>query len=294
MTLISYTETPIQEIRDALLEKAGIRLLIKREDLNNPEVSGNKWWKLKHNLFRAHELGHHTLLTFGGAYSNHLYALAAAAHALKVKSIGIVRGEQTLPLNRTLDFATRKGMKLHYLSREQYREKSDEKILTEMRNRFGEFYLIPEGGTNEEAIKGCFELGEKLMREIQFDTLCLAVGTGGTLAGVVQALQPNQEVIGVSVLKDGRFLADEVRKWLPERVPGRWRIETRFDFGGYAKTTPELMNFLKRQQSSHQLPLDQVYTAKALFAVYSMIEKGKFRRGSTVLMLHTGGLQGAA
>lgn len=291
--MISYTETPIVEIREESIKEGGLRLLIKREDLNHKHISGNKWWKLKYNLARAQELGHETLLTFGGAYSNHLYAVAAAARELGMNSIGIVRGEETQPLNPTLNFVTQQGMVLHYLARAQYREKSGEAVLQDLQNRFGSFYLIPEGGTNDAAIRGCCELGYMLQAEASFDYLCLPVGTGGTLAGLVKQLRPQQEAIGISVLRNGGFLVGEVLRWLPPDHPARWRIETRFDFGGYAKSTPELKSFIERMRANHQLPLDPVYTGKAMFALFAMMEAGYFRSGSTVLMIHTGGLQGS-
>lgn len=278
---------------ESSFEKAGIRVLIKREDLNHNRVCGNKWWKLKYNLIRARELGHDTLLTFGGAYSNHLYAVAAAARELRMKAIGIVRGESTLPLNSTLDFVTKNGMHLHYLTRTEYKDKSSEGVLQNLSQRFGKFYLIPEGGTNEEAVMGCVEFGRKLTAESPFDFVVLPVATGGTMAGVIQALHGNQTAIGVSVLKNGGFLQDEVKKWLPEHCKVSWRIETRFDFGGYAKTTPELEAIINKQREMHHLPLDHVYTGKTFFGLTAMIGAGEFPRGSTVMMIHTGGLQGS-
>ena len=213
--MISYSPTPIQEIDDPLFKEAGVRLWIKREDLNHPFVSGNKWWKLRYNLEHAIGLGHDTLLTFGGAYSNHLFAVAAAAAALNLKSIGVVRGEETLPLNSTLSFAKKAGMQLHYVSRERYREKSSARFVEELERKFEKFFLIPEGGTNADAVRGCREWGANLVAEVDFDILCLPVGTGGTLAGLVQSLRAHQQAIGFSVLRNGSFLVAEVQRWLP-------------------------------------------------------------------------------
>lgn len=287
--MISYTTTPIHEIHDASLPQ-GVRLLIKREDLNHLYVSGNKWWKLKYNLARAREESYGTLLTFGGAYSNHLYATAAAAAELGMRSIGVVRGEKVIPMNATLSFAEQKGMTLHFVSRADYREKDSASFTSDLRSRFGNFYLLPEGGTNAEAIQGCRDFGESLVNEIPFDIVCLPVGTGGTLAGLVQALRPQQRAIGFSVLKDGHFLTEEVKKWLL-RDQKNWRIETRFDFGGYAKTTTELISFIETQRTTHNLPLDPVYTAKAMFGINELIRGGEITPPSTVLMVHTGGLR---
>ena len=288
---LSYHPTPLKEIQSRLLKESHVKLLIKCEYLNHPFISGNKWWKLKYNLEQAVQRKHHTLLTFGGAYSNHIYATAAAAKELGLKSIGIIRGEETLPLNNTLAFAESCGMKLHFLSREEYRNKTDECFLQKLHNQFGDFYLIPEGGTNELAVKGVAEFGAALINEVDFDYLCLPVGTGGTMAGIVKALAGRKKTLGFSVLKGGGFLNHEVKKWVGSSFDN-WSIVEDYHFGGYAKTTDELINFMNEIETQHQLPLDQVYTAKMMFGVFDMLQKEYFKRGSTILVLHTGGLQG--
>jgi 1-aminocyclopropane-1-carboxylate deaminase len=292
---LQYTNTPIIEISTPETIQAGIKLRVKREDQNHPFISGNKWWKLKYNLEAAKQQGYNTLLTFGGAYSNHIYATAAAAHELGFKSIGIIRGEETLPLNPTLAFAKSKGMQLHYVSREAYRNKYSIEFNQSLTNRFGEFYLIPEGGTNTLAIKGVAEFAQQLQREAAFDYVCLPVGTGGTIAGLIAGMNAQTQVVGISVLKNGEFLVDEVKNHLKNfshQVYGNWRIETSYHHGGYAKTNPQLFAFMDEMHANHNLPLDPVYTAKLMWAVQDMLAKGKFKRGSTVLVLHTGGLQG--
>ncbi|MBL7850496.1 MAG: pyridoxal-phosphate dependent enzyme [Cyclobacteriaceae bacterium] len=289
---MSYSSPPTQELEADFLEAAGVRLLVRREDRNHPQVSGNKWWKLKHNLLRAQALGHDTLLTVGGAYSNHIYAVAAAAHALGWKSIGIIRGEETWPLNPTLQFAIDHGMTLEYVSRSDYREKATADFLSRMQSQFGKFYFLPEGGTNELAVQGCHEWGERLIQETEFDILCLPVGTGGTMAGILQALREDQQAIGFSVLKNGTFLREEVEGKLISVVKASWRIETRFDFGGYAKATEALWKFMDAQERLNRLPLDPMYTGKTLYGVFELIRSGEIPRATTVLMIHTGGLQG--
>ncbi len=291
MLCIPYHQTPIIELKSSQLAQFGLRLLIKCEYLNHSFVSGNKWWKLKYNLEEAAQLKQHTLLTFGGAYSNHIYATAAAAKELGFKSIGIIRGEETLPLNKTLAFAGSCGMKLKYVSREEYRDKAEESFIQTLHDQFGDFYLIPEGGTNELAIKGMTEFGEALINEVNFDYLCLPIGTGGTLAGIVRGMDGRKKVAGFSALKGGGFLVDDVRKWTSDTF-NNWNIIEDYHFGGYAKTTSELNNFMKEFETQHQLPLDQVYTAKMMFGIFDLIQKGFFKRGSTVLAIHTGGLQG--
>jgi 1-aminocyclopropane-1-carboxylate deaminase len=292
--LLSYTETPLQEINDLLFEDAGVRVLIKREDLNHAEISGNKWWKLKDNIEEALRQKSGTLLTFGGAYSNHIFATAAAASEAGLKSIGIIRGEETLPLNHTLAFAKARGMHLHYVSREDYRHKTEEAFVENLKKQFGEFYLIPEGGTNELAVKGCCEFAKKALQEIKFDYVCLPVGTGGTMTGIIKGLNGRKEVIGFSSLKGGSFLEAEVKNLLQEESNylNNWRIITCYHFGGYGKRTKELEDFVSAQREKHQVPLDEVYTSKMMFGVYDMIRKDEFKKGSVILVIHTGGLQG--
>ncbi len=292
---LQYNQTPIAEIITPESRQAGVRLLIKREDLNHPFISGNKWWKLKYNLEAAQQQGHKTLLTFGGAYSNHIYATAAAAHELGLKSTGIIRGEETLPLNTTLAFAESKGMRFHYVSREEYRHKTEQAFIQKLDDQFGDFYLIQEGGTNELAVKGCAEFAAQLNAEVDFDYLCLPVGTGGTMAGLIAGANQQTQVVGISVLKNGEFLIDEVKNHLKnfsDAVYGNWQIETSYHHGGYAKTNPQLFAFMDEMKTNHNLPLDPVYTAKLMWGVLDMMAKGKFKRGSTVLVVHTGGLQG--
>ncbi|WP_254165109.1 1-aminocyclopropane-1-carboxylate deaminase/D-cysteine desulfhydrase [Chryseosolibacter histidini] len=290
-----YNKTPVDEIRSAALDKAGIRLLVKREDQNHPFISGNKWWKLKYNIEEALKQ-HRTVLTFGGAYSNHIYAVAAAAKEHGLSSIGIIRGEETLPPNATLSFAKGNGMQLHYVSREDYRKKNDPEFVQMLHEKYGEFYLIPEGGTNSLAVKGCAEFASETLLPIDFDHLMLPVGTGGTMAGIVCGLQGRRKVTGVAALKNGDFLKTEIDKLIRESSGStyeNWSLLTSYHHGGYAKVTNELLDFMKTIKTEHDLPLDHVYTGKLLWAVMKEIDMGQFARGTTVLALHTGGLQGS-
>ena len=289
--MLKYSETPILEFTTNETRAEEIRILVKREDLNHPLVSGNKWWKLKYNLLEARRLGMQRILTFGGAYSNHIYATAAAARECGFKSIGIIRGEETLPLNDTLAFATERGMELHYLTRARYKQKTHPTIINELKDRFGDFFLVPEGGNNGLAVKGCAEWGRKLSLETSFDYLCLPVGTGGTLAGILSQLNGKKEVIGFAALKGGGFLRQEVEQYL-DHCTVHWRIEDRYHFGGYARLTDELRAFTSSMEVDHGLALDPVYTAKMMFGVFDLIRRRYFRRRSTILVLHTGGLQG--
>ena len=284
--MLSYQYTPIQEIQDSILANAEIRLFIKREDLNHPLISGNKWWKLKYNLEEATLQGNKTLLTLGGAFSNHIYATAAAADELQLESIGIIRGEETLPLNSTLRFAKSKGMKLHYISRETYRKKSDEYFIKLLHDQFGDFYLIPEGGSNELAVKGVEEFIQML--DVNFEYLCCPVGTGGTLAGVIRGLRGEKKILGFSALKDGAFLNDVVRKLGSTYT--NWEILTEYHFGGYAKSTPALLEFIDDFKTHQSIPLEFIYTGKMIYGIFDLARNGFFEKGSTLLAIHTGGV----
>ncbi len=287
--MLNYIPTPIQEIQHATLKEAKVRLLIKREDLNHSFVTGNKWWKLKYNLEEAEQLGKKTILTFGGAFSNHIYATAAAAHELNMKSIGIIRGEETLPLNTTIAFASKMNMYLHYVDRETYRTKDSPEFIEHLQNTFGDFYMIPEGGSNELAVKGIAELSKQF--DIDFDYLCCPVGTGGTLAGLISGLDTQKQIIGFSSLKSGDFLKQEVEQYVGTDK-SNWRIETNYHFGGYGKQTQSLLDFIRSFETQHRILLEQVYTGKMMFGVFDLIQKNYFKPGSTILAIHTGGLQG--
>jgi len=264
-----------------------------RIDKVHAQVSGNKWYKLKYNLLKAKEEGQTTLLTFGGAFSNHIIATAAAAKEAGFKSIGIIRGEETLPLNPTLRLASFMGMDLHYVSRSEYRKKTTPTFITELENQFGDFYLVPEGGTNQVAIRGAEEiLTDKLIKK--YDYIVSAVGTGGTLTGLISKAEGQAEVIGISSLK-GNFLTDEVKNWLSSIHKGhltQWTVSSNYHFGGYAKHSRELIAFINNFKIENSIPLDPIYTGKMMYGIMDMVANRKFKENSKVLAIHTGGLQG--
>ncbi len=284
--MLPYQPTPVQELRDPLFDRAGVRVLIKREDLNHPLVAGNKWWKLKYNLEAAKRLGHKTLLTFGGAYSNHIAATAAAARTLGFNCIGLIRGEETLPLNPVLAFARQCGMLLHYVARADYRKKHEPAFADALHGKFGDFYLIPEGGTNALGVKGASELVAMLPTDLT--TLCCAVATGGTLAGLINGLDGTKEVIGFAVLKGASFLEQTVSHYL-NKPYDNWRINYNWHHGGFARMPEELYAFIYNFQAQYGIKPDGVYMAKLLRGVTEEIKLGSFKRGSTLLILHTGG-----
>lgn len=288
--------SPVDEIEDERTQRAGARVLLKRDDLIHPEVSGNKWRKLKYNIEAARRRGARTLLTFGGAYSNHVVATAAVGARLGFETIGVIRGEEHVPLNPHLQFAVSRGMRLSYLDRSTYREKTSEAVIEGLREEFGDFYLIPEGGSNAEAVRGCAELAAEI--DASVDVVMCAVGTGGTLAGLAGGLGSDQSAIGVPVLKGGGFLEDDIVR-LQEQVYGErvgsWRLVLVYHFGGYAKRPPELDAFIDDFEQRHGLRLDWVYEAKMMFALFDLIERDEFHRGTTIMAVisGSGGVPGA-
>ena len=281
--------SPLEELHDDRLDEAGVRLLLKRDDLINPDVPGNKWRKLKYNLAEAQRSRHRTLLTFGGAYSNHIRATAAAGERFGFATIGVIRGEEHQPLNDSLAYAVRHGMQLTYLDRGAYRHKHDPAVIARLRQEFGGFYLVPEGGSNGLGVRGCAEIPAETSDD--FDVICCPCGTGGTLAGIALGLRSSQQAIGFPVLKNGGFLADEVIRLQREaagRNAGRWNIELGYHFGGYAKATPELGAFIADFDQRHGLVLDRVYTAKMMYGIIDLACDGLFASGSTVIAVITG------
>lgn len=271
----------------------GVNVLIKREDLIHPIISGNKWRKLKYNLIEAKKKDFNTLLTFGGAYSNHIHATSYAGNIFGFITIGIIRGEEHVPLNHTLEFAKSQGMEIYYLDRKTYRNKREKSVLNFIEEKFGNFYLLPEGGSNRLAVKGSAEIIRDIT--VEYDYIVTACGTGGTLAGLIAGLEGEKKIIGVPVLKGANFLVDDVKS-LVEEYSGRfyqnWDLKLDYHFGGYAKINKDLIHFMKKFEDDNKIPLDPVYTAKLMFAINSMIDRGEFKKGSTVIAIHTGGLQG--
>ncbi|WP_308993816.1 pyridoxal-phosphate dependent enzyme [Mariniflexile litorale] len=266
-----------------------VTLFIKREDAIHPFVSGNKYRKLKYNLLEAEKTGYKTLLTFGGAFSNHIAAVASAGKLMGFKTIGVIRGDELLHTvndNSTLCFAQQCGMQFKFVSREAYKEKTTETFIEKLKTEFGDFYLIPEGGTNALAIKGCEEI--LTPQDKIFHYICCAVGTGGTISGLINCLKPSQQVLGFPALK-GAFLQQDISKFVSKT---NWKLITDYHFGGYAKINTELITFVNQFKNDYKVPLDPVYTGKMMFGIFDLIEKGYFPKGTNVLAIHTGGLQG--
>jgi 1-aminocyclopropane-1-carboxylate deaminase len=280
----------LQEINHPLCQEKNVRFSVWREDLNHPLISGNKFWKLKYNLEKAKELGKSSLLTFGGAHSNHIYAFAAAGKAFGFETIGVIRGDECRELSPTLKFATECGMKIYQVSREQYRNKAEASFWAELSEKFEDPFIIPEGGSNEFAVKGCSEMIQSL--PFSPDFLCSPVGTGGTLAGIIRGKKGQSKILGFSALKGGSFLRNDILNLLGNEVFSNWEIIDQYHFGGYAKCTPELVSFINEFKKQFSIPLEPIYTGKMIWGILDMLSKDFFPENSEIIAIHTGGLQG--
>lgn len=294
MNFNSQIKTKNQQINLPILEEKEVELFMKREDEIHPFVSGNKFRKLKYNLKEAKKLKKKSLLTFGGAYSNHIVATAVAGKKEGFKTFGIIRGdelsknlEETLKNNATLNEAHENGMKLQFISREDYRQKATFGFIEKLKNRWGDFYLIPEGGTNCLAVNGCEEI--LTLEDNEFNYICSAVGTGGTIAGLINSAKKKQKVLGFPALR-AYSLSDEIKKYTTTNT--NWKLEKKYHFGGYGKYNDDLIRFINEFKEQTNIPLDPIYTAKMVFGVLDLVEKDYFEKGSKILVIHTGGLQG--
>ncbi len=271
------------------IENSEVTLYLKREDLIHPLISGNKYRKLKYNIKEAMSQGSKTLLTFGGAYSNHIAAVACVGKEFGFKTIGVIRGDELhhkVLENPTLNLAKNNGMDFYFVTREEYRQKESPDFLKNLIEKFDSCYVIPEGGTNHLAIKGCTEILKN--SDDQFDIVCCCAGTGGTAAGIIESLNFNQRMLVFSVLK-GDFLIDEIYKYTSQ---SNWKLQTDYHFGGYAKVSKELIKFINHFKDKTGIPLDPVYTGKMMYGLVDLIKKGIFKKPTKILAIHTGGLQG--
>lgn len=266
-----------------------VQVAVKRLDQTHPQISGNKFFKLKYNFLEAQRLNLKQIITFGGAYSNHIAATAYAAHRFGFQSIGIIRGDELAhkALNPTLLTAQQLGMQLQFVSREIYRLKDTPEFLAELKRKYPHAYIVPEGGTNTLAIQGSQEILTKTDLQ-DYDVICCAVGTGGTITGLIEASTDRHTILGFSALK-GDFLQQEVAQRTLKR---NWKIIDDYCFGGYAKTSSELFQFIQNFENKYQIPLEQIYTGKMLYGIFDLIAKGYFDENTRILAIHSGGLQG--
>jgi 1-aminocyclopropane-1-carboxylate deaminase/D-cysteine desulfhydrase-like pyridoxal-dependent ACC family enzyme len=272
-----------------------VSVFMKRLDLIHPYISGNKWFKLKYNLKAARENGYDTLLTFGGAYSNHIHAASAAGKEFGFKTIGLIRGEEHLPLNPTLAFAADNGMRIHYLNRSEYRNKHLPEFTEWVHKNFGGVYIIPEGGTNPLAVQGASEIPGLIGME--YDYIAAACGTAGTISGIIAGLAGRKKVLGFAVLKGASFLIENAGRNVfnhSGKTFENWSINLDYHFGGYAKFNRELIRFISQFEEINGIPLDPVYTGKMMYGIYDLAVRDYFTGGKTIVALHTGGIQGKA
>jgi len=279
----------LTKIKDPFLENHQVELWLKRDDLIHPVISGNKWRKLKYSLDHALSLNVDTLISMGGAYSNHLHALAYTGKALNLKTIGIIRGERPTPLTPTLQDMENWDMALKFISRTNFRHYRNYIDWQDLPGIKPTQYWLPEGGANSLALKGIAELLNEI--EIDYDTLCVACGTGTTLAGLIKAVPVTRKVLGFAALKNAAFLMQDVQSLLSNGCHN-WDILLDYHFGGFATTRPELISFMQNFAQKNAIPLEPVYTGKMLYGLYDLIAKGTFKPGQRIIALHTGGLQG--
>lgn len=293
--MILYSEklvlpSPLQKWENKLFRQKGVNVFIKRDDLIHPILSGNKYRKLKFNLLNAEKLGFRKILSFGGAYSNHLYAMAGVAKFTSFEVEMIVRGEELNEFSSpTLKFAADCGVQLTFVNRTAYRNK--EKLSFE---RGQGSFVIPEGGSNKYCLTGIHEMISEVEKELKPTHICAAMGSGGTVAGICSApIALNYQVIGVPVLKNSGFLLEDISKLLTKKDSRRdLELLVDYHFGGYAKYTPNLLQFIESFEEETQIPLEHVYTGKLFYAIKNEIETDYFPSGSSILIYHSGGIQG--
>lgn len=289
--ILPYNEPPLVAVSSELFSQKNLHVSVLFENLNHPTVSGNKWWKLKENL--QHVLTHQYkgILTFGGAFSNHLHATSAACRLTGLKCIAVVRGEESIPYNATIQHMIDDGTTIHYCSRTEYRLGFESTYIQELIQKNPDYFVIPEGGSNYLGVEGCREWGEKL-NSLETDHFILPVGTGATLAGLTMGSA--KHFLGVPVLKNAQFLFNSVNNWHEEFNNGSssYHLLTEYHFGGYAKTTPELLQIIRTAKQLYNVELDRVYTSKAWAGLLREVQRGYFSAGEKIIFIHTGGLQG--
>ncbi|MEQ8581921.1 MAG: pyridoxal-phosphate dependent enzyme [Marinoscillum sp.] len=284
--------SPIEQIHEPLFEEKGLKVWIKRDDLIHPHIMGNKWRKLKYNILHARETHRTGIVTFGGAYSNHIAATAAACAANQLESVGIIRGDELSPgSNPTLRFASDQGMKLRFVSRSDYRHLKENQDQLQM--TYPDYLILPEGGTNQLAIRGCQEIWKEI--DQPFDYVVTSVGTGGTMAGLLKEMSGKSKLIGISALK-GNFIHSEFKKMLQHHdIPfENYELLDQWHFGGYGKVSDDLVAFINDTKKKINVLFDPIYTAKMYFAVTKLIETNYFPPNSKIVLIHTGGIQGIA
>lgn len=280
--------SPIQQLRSPFIDSHELSITVKRDDLIHSEISGNKWRKLQFNLEQMKKEGKQLLLTFGGAFSNHIAATAALGKYYGIKTAGVIRGDEGFS-NSTLQQASENGMELFFVDRAAYRERNSPHFLKGLNKQFGDFYLVPEGGANELGVKGC----EEILKEESdaYNFVAVAAGTGTTASGICRSLT-NEKLLVFPALKGGSFILEDMRQYCSKAQLASVELLLDYHFGGFGKVKPELIEFMAAFRGQYGLELDRVYTSKMFFGLFHLIKQNYFPKGSKILVIHTGGLQG--
>ncbi len=294
----SFTSSAFATLDSLGVVARGVSVQVLRLDTFCPKLSGNKFFKLKHNIAYAKQQGIGQLISFGGAYSNHIHALAIAGQLHGLATIGVIRGERAGSLNLTLADAQAAGMRLVFVSREQYKKRQQANFHQQLENQFGRSLVIPEGGSNVQGISGCGEIIEHISHHIntRYDYLALACGTGATMAGVVAAAPEDKTVLGFPVLKGADFLETDIAAYIKaikgDARSASWRLERAYHCGGYAKLNARLVDFVSNFGRAYNIALDHIYTGKLFMGLFDLIHHQAIPEGTRVIAIHTGGLQG--
>lgn len=286
--------SPIEKIEHEIFKEYQLNIFIKRDDLIHPIISGNKWRKLKYNLLEAKKRKYKGVLSFGGAYSNHIHALAYACKQQNLKSLGIIRGESIYQANATLSKAKSWGMEFNFVNRAEYRLREHKDYLRVLQNKYPDYYMVPEGGSNDLALPGVAETITELNQQIKYDTLMVPVGSGGTVAGLIKQDNNQHNILGIAVLKQAEYLKTEIEKLLPNQMNKyhNWQLLTDFHLGGYGKFSNSDAFKIAQFSKTTKIPFEPIYTGKMLLALLTLITQDYFKKHETIVLLHTGGLQG--
>lgn len=286
--------SPITQMKLPLFQHHNIDVMVKRDDLIHPIISGNKWRKLKENLALVKANNKKGILSFGGAYSNHIHALAFACKEHQLASIGIIRGEQHYQTNATLSQARQWGMQLQFVDRATYRLRHQAEFLGQLAEQYPDYVIVPEGGSNSLALSGMADTIDELNEQTEYDDLFTATGSGGTLAGLIAADNNQHQLHGVAVLKQAEYLKQSIRELLP--TPAKeftnWQLHLDYHCGGYGKFTEQDARNIQDIVQQTGIPFEPIYSGKMLLAFLDMVKQGYFKSGQRIVLLHTGGLQG--
>lgn len=290
MTILS----PIEKLNHTIFDENQLHVYIKRDDLIHPIISGNKWRKLKYNLKQAKTNGYEGIMSFGGAYSNHIHALAYACQQHQIASVGIIRGENHYQSNATLSQAQKWGMKLTFVSRAEYKRRQDPSYISTLQNHYPNHLIIPEGGSNELALGGVGEIISELSQQLTYDTLILPVGSGGTIAGLIKADNNKHRILGIAVLKQADYLKNDINTLInkPSATEENWQLLTNYHGGGYGTFSIEAAEKIAAFSKQNAIPFEPIYSGKMLLACLNLAEQGYFAKNERIVLLHTGGIQG--